>query len=170
MNINTLSKWEIINLVREIGGDIISSQEMDFQREQRHHGSISCFDHSFTVAYLSVWIADRFSVSVDINSLIRGALLHDYYLYDSKNYAKSSYNHLIQHAKTALSNAVRDYDINEIEKNIISRHMFPITCIPPKYRESVIVNIADKISASLEFAYAVIPAARLRKAIIKENI
>ena len=39
---------------------------------------------------------------------------------------------------------MRDFNINVVEKNIIERHMFPLTLIPPKYRESVVVCLVDK--------------------------
>lgn len=45
-----------------------------------HHGSV--FEHSLDVAYLSYKIAMKFRL--DVISTIRGALLHDFYLYKFK--------------------------------------------------------------------------------------
>ena len=47
-------------------------------------------------------------------------------------------------------NADRDFGLNEIEKDIISKHMFPLTFMPPRYRESVLVTLADKWCAICE--------------------
>ena len=33
---------------------------------------------------------------------------------------------------------------------MIHRHMFPLTPVPPRYREALLVSLADKISAVLE--------------------
>ncbi len=44
-----------------------------------------------------------------------------------------------------------DFSINKIEEDIILKHMFPLNIDIPKYRESWIVTVADKISASIEF-------------------
>lgn len=47
-----------------------------------NHGRITTFDHVVRVAALSLRIARRLPVSVSETELARGALLHDYYLYD----------------------------------------------------------------------------------------
>lgn len=75
---------------------------------------------------------------------VRGALLHDYFLYDWHQPHKEYGLHGFTHPSTALRNAVQDFDLNAVERNIIARHMFPLVPIPPRYRESVIVCLADK--------------------------
>lgn len=52
--------------------------------------------------------------------------------------------HGFTHPGTALRNAAQDFDLNLVERNIIARHMFPLVPIPPRYRESVVVCLADK--------------------------
>ena len=54
------------------------------------------------------------------------------------------------HPKIALFNARKDYDINELEADIIARHMFPLTFTPPKYKESIIVCLVDKVLSTYE--------------------
>ena len=46
------------------------------------HGDTSVFLHSVAVAYFSYYLALKMNAPVDIHSLILGALLHDYFLYD----------------------------------------------------------------------------------------
>ena len=46
-----------------------------------------------------------------------------------------------------MNKANADYGINPVEANIIHRHMFPLTPIPPKYKESYLVSIMDKVCA-----------------------
>ena len=81
---------------------------------------------------------------------MRGALLHDYFLYDWHEAPGKHKLHGFTHPKTALRNAMRDTGLNEIEKDIIIHHMFPLTPIPPKSREGMIVCTADKICAAKE--------------------
>lgn len=103
------------------------------------------------MAKKSLIIAGFLLIFIKINekSLIRGALLHDYFLYD---WHKSEHRlHGFFHAKRALKNAESDFKLNDIEKNIIKRHMFPLNICPPKYRESWIVCLADKLCAVEEF-------------------
>ena len=49
-----------------------------------------------------------------------------------------------------MKNARRDFELNEIEQDMIRKHMFPLNPVPPKYRESWILCMADKICASKE--------------------
>jgi len=116
-----------------------------------HHRDTTVYDHSIHVAEVSLAMADSLPFTVDVDSLIRGALLHDYFLYRRKESLKTYILHGYRHPVIAAENAEKDYGINEIEKNIIKRHMFPLTPIPPRYRESWIVCIAGKYCAVLEF-------------------
>ncbi len=116
-----------------------------------HHRKITVYDHSVHVAEVSLKIADFLSVTVDEDSLIRGALLHDYFLYHRNESVKTYVLHGYRHPMMAAENAKKDYGINDIEENIIRRHMFPLTPIPPKYKEAWIVCIADKYCAALEY-------------------
>ena len=117
------------------------------------HGGISVHQHCVSVAYLSCWIAWRLHLKVEYSSLIRGALLHDYFLYDWHDKDSSHKLHGFHHAKTALKNASLDFELTEIEKDIIAKHMFPLNIKLPKYRESYIVTLADKICSSYEVLY-----------------
>ncbi len=46
-----------------------------------------------------------------------------------------------------LENAEKDYTLSPRVKNIIMRHMFPLTLVPPTCIEAWMVCIADKICA-----------------------
>lgn len=119
------------------------------------HGGTSCLLHSLAVAYFSLWFVTRLGIRCDRRSLVRGAMLHDYFLYDW--HVKSDSNahrfHGFTHPQTALCNARRDFALGDIEADIIARHMFPLTPKPPKYRESVIVSLADKYCAVMEILF-----------------
>lgn len=92
-------------------------------------------------------------------SLAIGAILHDFFLYDwqkpgdfkfsdydiKKNKVLPNY-HGFAHHKIAAYNAEKYFPhlINEIVKDIILKHMWPLTIYTPKYKESWIVCIVDK--------------------------
>ena len=59
--------------------------------------------------------------------------------------------HGLEHPKIALDNARKYFAVNEIEEDIIVKHMWPLTMVPPKYKESFIVSFADKYLSSREF-------------------
>ena len=90
------------------------------------HGCVSVYSHSVSVALLSLYIAERLNLNVDKSSLVRGALLHDYFLYDWHEKDESHRWHGFIHAERALANAVRDFCLNPIERDIIRKHMFPL--------------------------------------------
>ena len=123
---------------------------MQSEKGFRQHGRMSVYEHSLAVARMCLRIAKHFPGEVDLRSLVRGALLHDYFLYDWHIPDESHKWHGVTHAGDALKNAMRDFELNEIEQDMIRKHMFPLNPVPPKYRESWILCMADKICASKE--------------------
>lgn len=63
----------------EYGGDILRSPTMDQERTIPQHGSTTCYDHSVAVTLCSIRLAQKWGWDVDWRSLVRGALLHDYF-------------------------------------------------------------------------------------------
>jgi len=117
------------------------------------HGNTSCLLHSIAVSYYSFRLAKFLRLNIHEKELIRGALLHDYFLYDWHAKYKPTRNvglHGRIHPKIALFNARKDYNVNELEADIIARHMFPLTFTPPKYKESIIVCLVDKVLSTYE--------------------
>ena len=143
---------ENVRLFIDVASALCENPKYRSMKEILQHGDTSCLLHSFAVAYFSLRFVTRFHISCDKKSLVRGALLHDYFLYDW--HIKSDRNehklHGFTHPGAALRNAKRDFDLNDIEADIIARHMFPLTPRPPKYRESLIVSLADKYCAVIE--------------------
>ena len=69
-------------------------------------------------------------------------MLHDLFLYDWRH-SKKKLNleglHAFVHPKIALRNASELFLLNDKEKDIILKHMWPVTFFSlPKYRESYI--------------------------------
>lgn len=111
--------------------------------EYLQHGQTSCLEHSLGVAYYSLCLANRLKLRCNRKSMVLGALLHDYFLYDWHE-VKLSQWHGFHHADIALTNARAVVDLTPRECDVIQRHMFPLTKTPPKYRESALVCVADK--------------------------
>ena len=113
------------------------------------HGDITCLEHCLFVSYTSFSLCR--SLGLNAEEAARGALLHDLFLYDwhDKN-AEYTGLHGFSHPKTALHNAEIHFDLTTREKDMIVKHMWPLTLRVPRYRESFIVGIADKFCAVLE--------------------
>ncbi len=88
-------------------------------RDFQQHKCSNTYDHVFHVARTSHAIEQKLHLKVDEKSLARGAVLHDYYLYDFREHPMGAYEHGTSHANTALQNAEKDFELNEIERNII---------------------------------------------------
>ena len=75
----------IVNIIRKYGSDILESESFQREKDYIQHGTTSTYAHSLCVAYMSVWLAVRKRHKrnkVDMKSVVRGALLHDYFLYN----------------------------------------------------------------------------------------
>jgi len=140
--------------------DILTSNGMQLGKHYKQHGEVCCYEHSLAVACMSIKIATFFRMRTDMRSLIRGALLQDYFLYDWHQADESHRLHGFSHAKRALKNAEHDFSLTEMERDIIEKHMFPMNPSLPRYWESVVVNVADKICAFREVFAWVLPSAR----------
>ena len=130
-------------------------QKKKFLKMNRYiqHGNTTCLLHSIAVSYYSYRLSKFLRLNIMEKELIRGALLHDYFLYDWHQKYKPCDDlglHGRIHPTIALFNARKDFGINKIEEDIIERHMFPLTFTPPKYKESVIVCIVDKVCSIYE--------------------
>ena len=114
------------------------------------HGTTTCKEHCIRVSYLSYRICRK--MGWNSCSAARAALLHDLFLYDWHTHAKLTGHHFhgFTHPRTALENAVMHFDLTEQEQNMILRHMWPLTPIPPATLEGLAVCLADKICSSAE--------------------
>lgn len=121
------------------------------QRRLYQHGTTTVMRHCINVAAASLLLARVLRLRVDKQALIRGALLHDYFLYDWHDPSRKREGlHGFVHPKTALKNAREDFELSPVEENIIVRHMFPLTPHPPACREAWLVCAADKYCALQE--------------------
>lgn len=139
---------EFYILIREI----VKSEDFRRLKSYRHHVRKSAFDHSVKVAWLCYRHAKRRGTKTDVPRFVRGALLHDFYLYDRSNKSTAAKHHGIMHPRYALANARKRYpDLAEFEIDMIRRHMFPLTVTPPKTREGWIICFYDKVAAIGDF-------------------
>lgn len=128
--------------------DLIAAPAVREMNEYIQHSDITTLEHCIFVAYISFLVCRRFGF--DCYSAARGGLLHDLFLYDWHVKNSSVGLHGFTHPATALRNANRYFDLNDMEQDIIKKHMWPLTLPLPKYKESLIVCGADKFCALAE--------------------
>ena len=127
---------------KKIVKDIFRNIEFKKLYNIEHHG-ISRMEHSIKISYYSYKIAKK--LGMDYVSVARGGLLHDFFLNGDERNSKEKFLDTFTHPKKALKTSIKNFNVNDIEKNIIISHMFPIYLSFPKYKESFLVNMIDKI-------------------------
>ena len=133
-----------LTLFKKICHEICDTENYRKMKNYCAHGNISVYAHSINVAFIAYRHVIKHNVKCDVDSLIKGALLHDYYLYDWHLNHKF-YFHGLRHPFTAYKNAERDYIINKKVRNIIRSHMFPLLFFMlPLSKEAWIVSMSDK--------------------------
>ena len=139
----------ILEDIKEILKELDEQGRMKYTQRYMQHSDISVYKHCISVAYTSVELAERFSLNVNRKELIRGALLHDYFLYDWHEKNAGHRFHGFIHAGRALQNAKNDFELTRREENIISRHMFPLNIVPPMCKEAWLVWLAAPATSAI---------------------
>mgnify|MGYP002570749807 CR=1 FL=1 len=139
--------------LRKHGGDILQSGNFKSTNSFIQHGSVSVHSHSIRVAECSLKLEkflEKLGIHCHERDLVRGALLHDYFLYDWHDKYSHEKLHGFHHPNVALENASREYQLTPRERDIIRKHMWPLTVVPPLCREAWVVSMADKYCSLLE--------------------
>lgn len=114
-----------------------------------HRGS-NAYDHSFKVAKRAIRRGLRYK-QVNLEAILIGAILHDYYLYDWRSDRSLLKGHGKNHPSIALKNAKEDFNIDKEVERIIKTHMWPLTLKDfPNSNEARIVSICDKAVTTIE--------------------
>ncbi len=135
---------------KEIIRDIATNPNVVALKERVQHNNKSRYYHCLCVSYYTYCICKK--LKLDYISAARGAMLHDFYYYDwrDKNVENQKKFHAFRHPRIALNNASDLFELNNIEKDIILKHMWPLTIKLPSYKESYIVTLVDKYCATYE--------------------
>ena len=146
-----LNKIDKNTEIHAIVEDLITNETVQEMKNYRQHYDTSTYEHCFYVSYISYKICKK--LKLDFRAAARGGMLHDLFLYDWRN-SKKLLNlerpHAFIHPKIALENSSKLFSLSKKEKDIIEKHMWPVTLKLPKYPESFIVTFVDKYSALQE--------------------
>jgi uncharacterized protein len=147
------SKKDLENDEREFFSyieDLIHSDPVSEMKTVVHHGDTTTFEHCLNVAYYNYRICKRLGLNARAGA--RAGLLHDLFLYDWHDVALSDL-HGIRHPKRASANAELYFSITALEKEIIEKHMFPLTLAVPRHREVFVITLTDKYCGALEVLF-----------------
>lgn len=141
---NFYNDIEYVNII----SNILKSEKFLEIKKCRHHG-ITRYEHSMRVSYYSYLVTKKLRLNYTETAI--GGLLHDFFITDELKELEQRVSAFV-HPYKALKNADDYFNLTDLERDIIINHMFPT--LPhkiPKYLESWIVSIVDKIVATYEF-------------------
>lgn len=129
--------------------DIINHPATQRMKKYKQHYDCNCFEHCLAVSYYSYKICKK--LHLDYTSMARAAMLHDLFLYDWRvKQPGRKGHHAFTHPYSAYRRASALFNLNKKEKDIIIKHMWPVTIIPPRYAESYVITLVDKYCALSE--------------------
>ena len=121
--------WENDHEYMSIVGDLLKNEELLKLDDITHHHYTTRLVHSIFVSYVSYKITK--ARGLDYVSTARAGLLHDFFLEERDEIlALGMGSHNSAHPKIALKNAQKITEINDLEKDIILKHMFLCTLNP----------------------------------------
>ena len=144
-NLKLIDHNEFENIVH----DLIANETVLKMKNFTQHLGTCRFEHCYSVAYYSYWVCKK--LKLDYISATRAGMLHDLFFYNCKDKNCNKRFHAIHHGKIACQNASKLFDLSQKEKDMISRHMWPVTFAFPTSIEGFILTCIDKYCATLEF-------------------
>ncbi|MDR2842976.1 MAG: HD domain-containing protein [Spirochaetaceae bacterium] len=137
-------------LFDEYAKEILDNKIFNECKKIFSHGAISIYDHSIAVAELSFSLCEK-SRRIDKRTLVRSALLHDFFLYEWHIPGMRYVLHGWVHPAVAAKKAHEMFGLSGKEYSCIRTHMWPWTLLhPPLCREGWVISLADKIIAIRE--------------------
>lgn len=140
----------------DLVADIYNTPQVQSLAQYEQHLDIDRLQHVTSVAFVAYKVCKK--LNLNYKAAARCALMHDLFYYDWRDGETGRWHklHGYKHPKYARLNAKELCpDITEFELAIISSHMWPLTVIPPKSKEGVVVSLADKYCATREVLYSV---------------
>ena len=139
----TLLETQFIDTARPL----LELPEVAKLSQYKHHRGKTRLEHVKEVACLSFLWGKRLSLNSE--AIVRGALLHDLFYYDWLH--EGPRLHGFRHHNIALKNARKITLLTEKEEDIIKKHMWPLTVVPPRYMESLVVSMVDTFCSARDY-------------------
>lgn len=141
--------------------ELFNTPEVQGLKKFEQHLAINRLQHITSVSYLSFRVCHK--LGFDWQTAAKGGILHDLFYYDWRENDWSHRPHGYLHPGFALKNARELCGVlDKKTENIIIRHMWPLTPIPPRYKEGLIVSLVDKYCATQELIISLSKKSRAR--------
>lgn len=143
---NEKLKWEFYECIADLAAHSLVMQ----MKKYPQHGNTNCYQHCLHVAYYNYRICALMGLRA--KEAARAGMLHDLFLYDWHTHAIETgiRFHGVKHPKAALKIAQENFQLSDLEKDMILKHMWPLTVVPPKYPETFVICLVDKFCSICE--------------------
>lgn len=151
----------------EIVRPLVQHEAVQSMKKYPHHGITTCYRHCMHVAFYSYLVCKK--LGLDEKAAARAGVLHDLFMYDwhEMQPKKGELPHGFTHPHTALANADKYFELSDVEKDMIVKHMFPLTIALPRYKETVVIVCVDKFCGIIETLEAFVIPYLLYKKILR---
>ena len=143
----------IRDIILKYGSSILCSEEFRKTFEQTHHHITTVGDHTLGVTSEAVKICLRHGLEDDytLSNVVTSCLCHDLGIIGREDKFSNNLETLVWHPRHSAE-VYMDMTGEEDKRvlNSIRSHMFPLKMCIPRYKESWILVLADKIGASRE--------------------
>lgn len=142
-----LDKEDLWGDFSQIVGPLVKHPQVAILARFMHHRTTTRLDHSLKVSWFSYQLARRFSL--DGAAAARGGVLHDLFYYEWLT--EGPRLHGFRHPRICLENARQVVALSATEEDVIIKHMWPLTFLPPRYAESWIVCFVDTYCTFIDY-------------------
>ena len=130
------------------GKDIVETDIFKKALAQTHHNKTTVGSHSTSVAIIALRMCRKINCRLlhpDERMVVLAALTHDLGIVGRYEKYTGKFQTYVRHPKDSVKVAMDLLpDMNKKFYRTISRHMFPLTVLPPTSLEGLIVSLADK--------------------------
>ncbi len=133
------------------GKDIVETDIFKEAMAQTHHRKTTVGDHSASVAVIALRMCRKLNRRVchlDERRVVLAALTHDLGIVGRHEKYSTNIETYLRHPSDSAKIAMDLLpDMNKKFYRSISRHMFPLTILPPTSMEGLIISVADKMAS-----------------------
>ena len=150
-----LSENDIISDILEYGRDILVSDIFRQAEAETHHLHGTVFDHTVNVCVVSMRLCSQLTdrgIQVNKKDLIQAALCHDLGMVGRETKYKGRVGSWRNHARESARIA-RELvpDLSAEAEEMILSHMWPVSGMPPRTNEGMILCMADKYATMADW-------------------
>lgn len=146
-------RQDVKDIIIKYGSQIICTEAFRETFDQTHHYRTTLGDHTLGVTVEAVKFCLRHGMTDEetLSNVVVSCLCHDLGLMGREEKYQNNLETLIRHPKQSAE-VYMDLSGEENDRvlNSIRSHMFPLKTPVPRYKESWVLVLADKIGASLE--------------------